>query len=69
MTFHSSEESQKERVIFVSVRDYFGRVTIRPECETARLFCELLKQKNLTEVNCEVIKKLGYEIKTKEVRL
>lgn len=56
-------------VLTVSVLNHWGRVTIRPECELSRKFAELLGQKTLTEADIEIIKKLGYEVKTKEVKL
>lgn len=60
---------ETSKVLIVSIRDYFGRATIRPECEQSRLFAELLKQSTLTEEDVTVIKKLGYEVKTLEVKL
>lgn len=47
----------------------YGIETFVPLNEIAKLFCELLKQKTLTRRNIETIKKLGFEIKTEEVRL
>lgn len=58
-----------ERVIYVLPYGSYVNKLFQPECETARLFCELLGQKTLTAGNLEVIKKLGYEIKTKEKTL
>lgn len=58
-----------EQVIKVSVREYFGRITVRPECPASRLFAELLGQKNLTQENIEVIRRLGYRIEVKEIEL
>lgn len=55
--------------LIVSVVDYFGRTTIKPECELSRLFAELLRQRTLTPDDVERIKRLGYEIRTKEVKL
>ena len=40
----------------------YGRIEYRPESETARLFCELLGQKNLTQGNIAVIKRLGLKV-------
>lgn len=54
-----------ERVIYVSVVEYYGRVTVKPECPVSRAFCELLNQKTLTEANVEKIKKLGYQVRQK----
>lgn len=55
--------------LIVSVFEPYGRVTIKPECELSRLFAELLGQKTLTATNIEVIKQLGFEVKTMEVKL
>lgn len=57
------------RVIYVMPYGSYVNKLYLPECDTARLFCELLKQKTLTAENLEVIKKLGYEIRTKETVL
>ena len=55
--------------LVVRIYHYWGRLTIRPECDRSKLFAELLGQKTLTEENIQVIKRLGYEIKTLEVAL
>lgn len=57
------------RTLIVTVAKPYGNETIIPECETSRLFAELLEQKTLTRKDVERIKKLGYEIVVKEVRL
>lgn len=58
-----------ERTLVVAMRNYFGRVVISPVNEPARLFAELLGQKTLTEGDVELIKRLGFEIKTEELIL
>ncbi len=58
-----------DRVLTVSVVEYFGRETIRPECVLSRKFCALLGQQTLTRTDVEKIKELGYTIKIKEVKL
>lgn len=58
-----------DNTIHVKILTHYGRVTIRPDCETSRRFCELLGQVTLTEDNVKKIKELGYEIKQREVRL
>lgn len=62
-------DADAEKTLTVSVIEAYGKLTIRPQCETSRLFCELLGQKTLTEENVEAIKALGYVIKVKEFRL
>lgn len=57
------------QTLTVSLINYYGRETIRPECDTSRLFAELLGQKTLTRKNIELIKAIGFEIKLKEVKL
>lgn len=44
----------------------YGVETFYPECELSRLFADLLNQKTLTRKNVEMIKRLGFVIKTKE---
>jgi hypothetical protein len=53
------------KVLFVSVRAPYGVETFYPECECARAFVALLRQKTLTRADVERIKDLGYVIKTK----
>ena len=59
----------QDRTLLVRVLEYFGRTTVVPENETARLFAELLGRKTLTPDDCKKIRELGYEIKQKEVPL
>ena len=65
----SFSHSLFERTLTVTIVEYFGRVTIRPECELSRKFCRLLEQKTLTQYDIERIKELGYVIKQKEIVL
>lgn len=48
------------RVIEVSRVKQYGRVEYQPECESAKGFARLLKQKHLTIEDIERIKELGY---------
>lgn len=57
------------KTLIVSVIEYYGRETIKPECDLSKMFAELLKQKTLTRRDIEIIKSLGYEIKQKVVEL
>lgn len=57
------------KVLLVEIHNYFGRVVIEPINDEARLFAELLGQTTLTEKNIELIKKLGFEVKSPEVKL
>jgi len=52
----------------VSVHCPYGRSTLVPECKLSRLFAELLGQKTLTAQNIILIKALGFEVVTKEVK-
>jgi len=56
-------------VLVVRVLNYYGRITIVPESDTAKKFAKLLGQKTLTEENIKIIKELGYEVKTREEKL
>lgn len=59
----------KDRILYVTVINHYGRETIRPECELSRKFCDLLRQKTLTRFDVNRIKELGYIIKIKEETL
>jgi len=63
------DSSESSRVLQVRVTEKYGRETIYPDCERSRLFAELLKQTTLTRTNIEVIKKLGFEFKTRNEEL
>lgn len=53
----------------VRVERPYGIRTIYPECPVSRLFAELLKQKTLTRRDIELIKRLGFEVRVKEIVL
>ncbi len=55
---------QHSPTLKVSLIEYYGRETIKPECDLSRLFCKLLKQRTLTRENVETIKLLGYTFET-----
>lgn len=57
------------RILYVLPYGSYNNTLYVPECETSKAFCKLLKQKTLTAENLEVLKELGYEIKTKEKQL
>jgi len=40
----------------------YGRELLRPDNETARSFCRLLRQQTLTRADLERIKELGFRI-------
>ena len=61
--------NQDDKVLLVRVVEYWGRVTVIPECERSRLFAELLGQKTLTSENIAGIKKIGFKFKTEEKEL
>lgn len=46
----------------VSPKKAYGREMFNPENDTARLFCELVDQSNLTLEQLQVIKKLGFKV-------
>jgi hypothetical protein len=48
------------QVIKVSVKNVYGRETVYPECEKAKLFCKLTNTVTLTEDACFYIEQLGY---------
>jgi hypothetical protein len=50
-------------VIRVERIEYFGRITVRPLCDTAKGFAALLGQTTLTDRDVEHIKRLGYEVR------
>lgn len=56
---------EQSRVIVVSVRMQYGKRVFVPECETGRMFAELLGQSRLTPADVELIKKLGFRFETK----
>lgn len=46
----------------VSPKKAYGREMYNPENETAKLFCELVGQINLTFEQLQTIKKLGFKV-------
>lgn len=59
----------EERTLMVSHVQSYGRDEYRPENASARFFCELLGQVNLSPKNIEVIKKYGMSVTLKGGRL
>lgn len=57
------------KTLVISQVNWYGRETFKPECEVSIMFCRLLKQKTLTREDLNLIKELGFEIKTKEISL
>jgi hypothetical protein len=49
--------------IIVRIDRNYGKRTIYPACETAKIFAELAGTKTLTDRIIDLIKKLGYEVK------
>lgn len=52
--------------IQVVIKQVYGRETIYPECEKAKLFAKIKGQKTLTSDDIRVIKDLGYKIEVKQ---
>jgi hypothetical protein len=48
--------------IKVTPKTVYGVTNIYPACEQAKIFCDMVGQKTLTERNLKHIKALGYEI-------
>lgn len=57
-----------DRTLIVSIVLWYGRETIKPQCRTSTIFAELLGQTTLTRANVNAIKRLGYEVRTKETK-
>lgn len=51
-----------DMTVKVSPKKAYGREMLSPENETARLFCELVGQQNLTIEQLRTIRKLGFKI-------
>lgn len=47
----------------------YGVETFYPECRLSELFCSLRKTKTLTRRDIEIIKEMGFEVRTKEIKL
>ncbi len=58
-----------EKTLLVSYCMTYGREAFSPENDLALKFVQLLSQTTFSRVDLENIKKLGYEIKLKEVLL
>lgn len=48
--------------IQVKIKNVYGNTAIYPECETAKRFAALAKQKTLTTREINIIKDLGYTV-------
>lgn len=62
------ERDAEPNVLYVSILNWYGRETIKPVCDRAKLFVALLGQKTLTRQNVEHIKELGYEVRVQTER-
>ena len=58
-----------EKQITVSVKSVYGRQTIYPVCEQAKLFTHLTGNKTLSQSNIATIKALGYTITVEQPTL
>ena len=56
-------------IVLVEIRDIYGRETIYPANDAAKMFAALVKQKTLLPAQLSIIKMLGYTIKTKQREL
>lgn len=56
------------KTITVRMNKVYGKVMIKPVCEVAQGFCNLLKQSTLTRENIAHIKAMGYQVEVKEER-
>jgi hypothetical protein len=50
--------------IQVYLRSVYGRQTIYPFCEMAKVFAALTNKKTLSKMDVDKIKKLGYTVET-----
>lgn len=48
--------------ITVRLKDVYGKQTVYPVCETARLFCRIANTKTLTREILDSVKALGYSV-------
>lgn len=48
--------------IQVKIKQVYGKDTIYPVCEKAKLFADMANQKTLTDKEVNLIKQLGYSI-------
>ena len=58
-----------EKQITVSVKSVYGRQTIYPVCEQAKLFTYLTGTKTLSQADISTIKALGYTITVEQPTL
>ena len=59
----------EKNVLHVEKKNVFGNDLVYPICLQARLLTSLTGQKPLTQDAINVIKRLGYQLKQKEVTL
>ena len=59
----------EKNVLHVEKKNVFGNDLVYPICLQARLLTSLTGQKTLTQDAINVIKRLGYQLKQKEVTL
>ncbi len=52
----------ENRTLVVRVERHYGRTTVYPVCETAKVFAQVAGTKTLTTKALSLIKKLGYRI-------
>jgi hypothetical protein len=50
--------------ILITVKNVYGNEMVYPACDTARKFADLLNTKTLTPRALEIIKSLGYTVRT-----
>jgi hypothetical protein len=50
--------------ILITVKNVYGNDMVYPACDTARKFADLLNTKTLTPRALEIIKSLGYTVRT-----
>ena len=58
-----------EKQITVAVKSVYGRQTIYPVCEQAKLLTSLTGNKTLSQSNIATIKALGYTIQVEQPTL
>ncbi|MFO0906826.1 MAG: hypothetical protein U0835_00405 [Isosphaeraceae bacterium] len=51
-----------DQTIQVEIKTLYGRDVIYPACEKAGVFCKMLKQATLTDVDVQRIKELGFTV-------
>jgi hypothetical protein len=59
----------EKNVLHVEKKNVFGNDLVYPICLQARLLTSLTGQKTLTQDAINIIKRLGYQLKQKEVTL